>query len=570
MFKRVLEEELKTAVKKLGYEKLDIVCAISENSQFGDYTTNIALQLAKQNSKNSYHSPVEIANAILKQLGHPPFLERVEVAGVGFINFFLKDESLLKVLEEKKEKKAKNIGILVEYAHPNTHKAFHIGHLRNISIGESISRLLESQGVRVFRVTYGGDIGPHVAKALWGVGKLKSEYEKVKGGSLRERAEFLGKAYALGSTHYEEDEKAKEEINILNKKLYARDPEILGIWEETKKWSIGYFESIYNRVGTEFEAQIWESEIEGRGKEVVSENIGKVFIEDQGAIIFPGEKYGLHNRVFLTSAGYPTYEAKELGLTLKEEELFPFDKSYHIVASEQAGFFKVVIKALEMIEAKRVGKKHHISYGMVNLSTGKMSSRKGEVITAESMISLVSEEIGKLVSETKPSPRLELIDKIAIGAIKFSFLKYSLVSDIAFDIKQSVSLQGDSGPYVQYTFARTHSLVSKWFMVNGKQLKEDHKPKTINDKPNIELEEREVLRLLEYFEETVEKASKNLEPSQLAEYLLKLSKAYNLFYQKFPILGSKQEKFRLFLTKKTGETLKEGLYLMGIQAPERM
>ncbi len=422
----------------------------------------------------------------------------------------------------------------------------HIGHLRNISIGESISRLLEFQGVEVFRVTYGGDIGPHVAKAIWGVKKLGEDYEKVKKQSLKEKAEFLGKAYVFGAQKYEEDPTAKTEIDEINKKLYQRDPELVPLWEETKKISIAYFDSLYSRLGTEFDAQIWESEVEVEGKKTAEEYLNKVFVRDQGAIIFPGEKYRLHTRVFVTSAGYPTYEAKELGLTLKEESLFPFDYSLHVVANEQTGYFQVVIKASELIEESRTGKKKHLPYGMVNLTTGKMSSRKGGVITADELINQVNQAVKD--------------EKLAIAAIKFWFLKYSLTSDIAFDVEKSVSLQGDSGPYVMYAYTRIRSVLGK----ASKQGAAD------NGQLKLEAEERELLRLIEYFELIAEQAAVNYQPSLMTDYLLNLAKAFNSFYERFPILHSEKESFRLKLTEVVGERLKAGLYLLGIETVEKM
>lgn len=575
MWKQTLEKDLKRVVLDLGFVIPDIVLYIPENPKFGDYSSNIPLQLAKQKTGKDYQTSLEIANEILKKLGHPAYLERVEIAGPGFLNFYLKDESLIKGLGFRVkgiEKKNQVKNILVEYAHPNTHKSFHIGHLRNISIGESISRILEFEGHKIFRVTYGGDIGLHVAKALWGVLKLKEDYEKAKKMNLREKAEFLGLAYATGAQAYEKDKKIKGEIDEINKKLYENDPNLKALWEETKKWSIAYFESIYCQVGTEFDAQIWESEVYESGALIVEENLGRVFVKDQGAIIFPGEKYGLHNRVFITSAGYPTYEGKEMGLTQKEMELFPYDSSIHIVANEQESFFEVTTKALELIDPSFTNKKKHLSYGMVNLRSGKMSSRKGEVISAEELIDQVKQAIIKNFPDSNVKKDLKDLDKIAIGAIKFSFLKYSILSDITFDIGQSVSLQGDSGPYLQYSFARTSSLVEK---SKKSQLRQGYdgraKVKSQNyEKKEMEPEEREVLSQLEYFEAFVQDAAFKYSPNIICQYLLNLARAFNLFYERYSILGSKKEEFRLTLAKKVGETLKIGLYLLGIETIEKM
>lgn len=573
MYKQDLERDLKRVIRELGFSVPELILYVPENPNFGEYSSNIPLQLAKQNSANSKQSSLDIASDILQKFGHPQYLERIDIAGPGFLNFFLKDESLLKSLgseiKRKTNKDAKRY--LIEFANLNTHKSFHIGHLRNITIGESISRTLEYLGNEVYRVNYGGDIGPHVAKAIWAIRQLADEYEKAKNGSLQDKGEFLGKAYAHGSEAYDESPEAKKEIDELNVKLYGKDSELAPLWEETKKWSIAYFESIYSRLGTKFDAQIWDSEIQERGKQIAEENLERVFIKDDGAIIFPGEKYGLHNRVFVTSKGYPTYEAKELGLTEKERELFPYDFSVHVVDVQQSSFFEVTNKALEMIDQKLLGRKKHLSYGFVNLSTGKMSSREGNIIIADELIKQVKEKILQNITTTLDESSLE---KIALAAVKFTFLKYSLISEIAFNIEQSVSLSGDSGPYIQYTYARISSLVNR-----AKKIKASNKMIQIQKhkiaQKNIELvkleeEERQLLRQLEYFEGIVEKAGNEFKPNELSNYLLILAKQFNLFYEKYPILDHEKQDFRLNLSEKVGETIKVGLYLLGIETVERM
>lgn len=556
MYKQALEKDLKTAVKELGFITTDIVLSISENSKFGDYTSNIALQLSKQAKGKNYQSPSEIASKILDQLGHPSYLERVEVAGAGFINFFLKDEFLIKSLDtktEEKDKKQPKKRILLEYADPNTHKALHIGHLRTLIYGESLARLFEYTGMQVFRVNYGSDIGPTVAKALWGVMKLNDKYAQVKQESLRVKAEFLGEAYAYAHSQYEQDPKVKNQIDQLNQQIYQRDAGILPLWDETKRWSLGYFDTIFSRMNTEFDLRVNESEIDEAGKRIVKEHIGPIFVEDQGAVIFPGEKYGLHNRVFLTGKGHPTYEGKEVGLVERYQEVFPFDEAIILSDITQAGFFEVVNKAIELVYPHLLGRKKYLGYGFVALTSGKMSSRKGNIISGDELI----DQVVSLVKGGK-----DVQEKIALAAVKFYYLKYGISSDIVYDVEKSVALQGDTGIYVLYTYVRTVSLLIKALSASKNQ-----ELKTQN---SLELEEREILRLLEYFDIVVEHAASEYSPNYLSEYLLNLSRAFNLIYEKYPIVGSTSQDFRLKLTTRVGETLKLGLYLMGIETVEKM
>ncbi len=296
------------------------------------------------------------------------------------------------------------------------------------------------------------------------------------------------------------------------------------------------------------------------------ENTGTIFEKSDGAIIFPGEKFDLHNRVFITSAGNATYEAKEMGLAEIEYEAFSYDRAIHVVGSEQAGYFQVVIKALELVFAHLLGKKHHLSYGMVDLKAGKMSSRTGNIVSIDDLVKIISEKV---------SDR-----KIALGAIKFAYLKFSPSSNMIFNLEQSVSLEGDSGPYLQYTYARCKSVLRK----AGDFTREIA---TISNSIRLEKEEREVARLIMYFPEVVASAAQALGPSTLCSYLFTLAQAFNLFYAKHSILGiaksamgqvteansrkaSDTRILRLSLTGATAQVLKNGLYLLGIETLKKM
>lgn len=573
MYKTQIESELKKVVTELGYNPADIVVSISENVLFGDYTTNIALQLSKlkgeqskqlnKESDNTQGNPRAIAEEIVEKFGHPSYLERVDIAGPGFINFFVKDESLLKTVEKQPEKSgtkdAQNLGkrYLIEYADPNTHKEFHIGHLRTLITGESISRLLEYSGNEVYRVNYGSDIGPTVAKCLWAIAHLKEEFEKIKSATVQEKVAFLGRAYVYGNQHYESDPESKTQIDELTKKLYVRDSLLTEMWELTKNWSLGYFETIYSKFGVEFDLRVNESEVDQVGKDIVLQHIGSVFEEDQGAVIFRGEKYGLHTRVFITAAGNPLYEAKEVGLVEKYQEKYPFDHMICLSDARQESFFAVTNKAISLIDPHLEGKKHHFSYGTIDLTTGKMSSRAGNIVTAEELLELVKQEIIEGYGADNP----QKIEKIALAAIKFYFLKYAIASNILIDLKQAVALHGDSGPYLLYTYARINSILEK-----ARELKKTEK----SSSHTLETEERDVLRQLEYFEAIAERSSKDFSPNDLANYLLNVAKAFNAFYEKYPILGSNQETLRLKIATRVAETLKLGCYLLGFDVLDKM
>jgi len=557
MVKQKILEDLKRVVEELGYKSTDIVCSIPKNPQFGDYSTNVALQLANQPPANSHQSTEEIAKEISEKMQGLDYLEKVEVAG-GFINFFIRDNELLKNLDDLKIPSADAKKIFVEYGHTNPLKEIHIGHLRTFILGESIVRVLEAIGHNVFHANYQGDIGLHVGKAIWG---MKKQGLPTKELSLEEKAKYLGQAYADGNKAYDEDPEAKQEINKINTGIYKKDPEFKQIYELARGWSLEYFEPIYELLGIKYDRCFFESEVYQRGKEIVMENVGKVFEESDGAIIFPGEKYGLHNRVFVTAAGNPTYEGKEMGLAEAEYDTFNYDKAIHVVADEQAGYFQVVFKAIGMVFPYLEGKKYHLSYGLVDLKEGKMSSRTGTVITVDDLIKVVSEKVREVMKQSKGEVDQDVAKKIAIGAIKFSYLKFSPTPNMVFDLEQSVSLDGDSGPYVQYAYARIQSVLKK----AKKDLTEANFENLV-----LEKEERGLLRELTFFPEIVSESAKVYHPNLIASYLLELSKLFNLFYQQCRIIGSEKEDFRLKLAFKVAEVLKKGLFLLGIEAPEEM
>lgn len=570
MLKQQLIESLKTTVKELGYQTSDIVCDIPKNPLFGDYTTNIALQLAKLEGKKGKQSPIEIANEIVTSVksheSNMQYLGKIEVAGNGFINFFIKDEVLIKNTDGLDLLKS-TVGphkVLVEYGHVNPLKEVHIGHLRTFILGESLCRVFESLGMEVFRANYQGDIGLHIAKAIWGMSKarvlrtLKKMDSPTAKLTHEEKAKFLGQAYAKGNVSYDEDPNAKKEIDKINFQLYQKDPAIKEVYQLAIDWSLEYFQPIYELLGVKYDRCFFESEVFENGRKLIMDNIGKVFVKNDGAIIYPGEKEGLHNRVFITSAGNPTYEGKEVGLAQLEYDTFNYDKSIHVVASEQEGYFQVVIKAIEAIFPYLRGKKEHLSYGVVDLKEGKMSSRTGNVITVDDLYHVVSEKVREVIKNSRLEVDQDTVRKVALGAIKFSYLKFSPRPNIVFDLEQSVSLDGDSGPYLQYTYARIQSV-----------LKNSKKDMEFNE-IKLEKAERALLRQLTYFQEIVESVAESYHPNLLASYLMDLARLYNLFYAECRIIGSEKEEFRLKISSEVAKVLKKGLYLLGVEAPERM
>ncbi len=588
--KEQLIKELYLVVKELGGDFTPIV-EFPADAERGDFTTNAAMILAGILKRKPMELAEEIISKFKVQSSKFKWLEKVEVVKPGFINFWLSKDFLYTELDRlicidalKIASDLTNKRIVVEYAHPNTHKEMHIGHMRTLTTGEALARIFEAAGARVFRANYQGDIGPHVAKALYGINRIMEEKGLViadlTSWTDRDKAHFLGDGYVRGSRDYEEH---KDEIDEINKKLYEKDDSIMPLYEKTRQWSLDYYDDFYKRLYTKFDQLFFESNVADFGKKIVEENTGKVFVRDNGAIVFKGEKYGLHTRVFITQNGNPTYEGKEMGLAYKQYEAFPFDKNIHVVANEQKGYFEVVIKALELIDPEKFkGREYHLSMGMVQMSdtsshkasTGqvrKMSSRTGDILTVDWLIDEVRSRVNNLITEQKISTEEidKVVEQIAIGAIKYSVLRVATSQNVAFDIEKSVSLEGNSGPYLQYTYARTQSVLRKSEIQNPK-FETNSKFKIQNSK--LEQEELKLLRILVKFEGVVREAAEKYAPNIICNYLFSLAQAFNLFYQKLPILKETGEirDLRLALTAGTGKVMHMGLELLGIMAPERM
>lgn len=558
----------------------DIVIEIEQpkDTDHGDFSSNVALIAGKALKRN----PRELADEIKESLDtqSSEFIEKIEIAGPGFINFWLSNEILFKNIQQITEQKdeygkteiLKGKKVMVEFTDPNPFKEFHIGHLYSNIVGESLSRLFEANGADVKRANYQGDVGLHVAKSLWGILQKfkdqKSNIKDIEKKPLNERVRFLGEAYALGANAYEDNEEAKKEIAELNKKVFEQDKNIKELYEKGRQWTLDYFEEIYKRLGTKFDFYYFESVAGPIGLQLVLENLKKgIFEESEGAVIFPGKKYGLHNRVFINSLGLPTYEAKELGLAPTKYNDFAYDTSVIVTGNEINEYFRVLLKALSLISPDLAAKTTHISHGMVRLPSGKMSSRTGNVVTGESMLDEAKKRAGEInknieyrIKNKENSRSEDVSEVIGVGAIKYALLKNNIGKDVKFDFDEVVSFEGNSGPYLQYTYVRTHSILEK----------AGTKTYDFSARTGLEKEEAEVVRHLLHLQNVIKRAAGEYSPNLIATYLYDLAQKFNLFYEKHPIIESEHRDFRLALTEAVGRVLKNGLYLLGIKTVERM
>lgn len=527
MIREKLEGLIKESLNRLNIKETDFVLEHPVDIENGDYSTNVAI---KHGHKN------EILEYLNKN--KPSEVEKIELAGPGFLNFYLSKDFFKKSIEEiirgdknfGRSRHAKGFKIMVEHTDPNPFKEFHIGHLMPNIIGSALSRIFEWNGAEVKQANYQGDVGLHVAKAVWAI--MNGEEKN---------------SYAIGNKAYEEDGVVKKTIEDINKAIYSHsDEKVNKIYENGRRESLFNFENIYKKLGAKFDFYFFESETGEVGKKIVEENIGKVFEESDGAIVFKGEKYdpSLHTRVFINSAGLPTYEAKDLGNAKIKYDKYQYDLSVVVTGNEIKDYFRVVLGAMKLVLPDLAKKTKHITHGMLKFSDGKMSSRSGNIITAESLIA----EVRKKVKND---------EQVAIGAIKYMILRQAIGNDIVFDIDKSVSTEGDSGVYLQYAYARSNSLLAK----------ADRSWDTKTPREN----NHEIEKLLHRFPEIVERAGKGYAPHHITTYLTELASSFNNFYAHEEVIGDSPEApYRLAVVKAFNIVMKNGLDILGIPTPERL
>jgi arginyl-tRNA synthetase len=552
-------EKLKTYVETVCrqlYPDFDGTVELSvPDEQFGDYATNVALRIAKIAGQ----PPREVAQAIADELRHES-IQLVNVAGPGFINMTLTAAALENAMYLPLYRRLEGQVIVAEYSDPNPFKVLHAGHLYTSIIGDAIANLLEASGATVHRVNFGGDVGLHVARTMWAIlQELGGEYpEKLKAISPDERSEWMAAAYVRGTSAYEDSEAARTEITTLNKRVYAlqrqkdRESAFAQIYWACRQWSYDYFDAFYERIGAGFERYYPESEVADLGVELVEGHIPGVFEESEGAIVFRGEPHGLHTRVFINSEGLPTYEAKDVGLIHRKYQDYRFDASYVITGNEQSEYMAVVLKAVEQFAPQLSHATTHLTHGMVKLEGGvKMASRKGNILRAVDILDTAA------LASVETSGKND--ERVTLAAVKYAFLRNRLGPDVIYKPKESVSLVGNSGPYLQYAHARACSILSKL----GGEAAQLHDTE-------LEPAERTMARTLSYFPLIVDEATSGYAPQVVCTYLYELAQQFNRFYEGNRVINDQREDVRAAIIARYREVLKQGLTLLGIEPIERM
>jgi len=512
-------------------------------------------------------NPSDIAEKLKEKVPLKGMIKDARVVGP-YLNFFVNEgkitENTLKQIYREKEKygsaKAKKIKYMIEYPSPNTNKPLHLGHIRNILIGQSLSNIFEFLGNKVIHVNLNNDRGIHICKSMlaykkWGKNKKPN----------KKPDHFVGDFYVLYNK--KENEKLKQELQDMLKKWEDGDKTVRELWKKINTWALKGFDETYKKFNLKFDKTYNESEIYDKGKDIVLDGLKKgIFYKDKDNSIAVDLK-DLGKKVLIRPDGTSIYITQDIYLALLKFRDYNPDKSIYVVGSEQNYHFEVLFKILEMLKFKFAKKCFHLSYGMVYLPEGKMKSREGNVVDTDNfideMIALAKEEVRKRDKDLTKKKVDNRSTKVGMGALKFFILKTDVSKDIFFDPKKSISFEGETGPYIQYAHARICSILRKY-------------NKSVSDKINFsilkEKEEVEIIKKLGGFPEVIEKAGDSFKPSIVSNYIHSVAKGFNEFYHKHNILKEEEElkKARLLMAYCVKEVLENGLRLLGIEAPERM
>ena len=543
-----IRDQLKKVIQDLYGLDFDPEITPSPDNIDADYSTNAPLKLAKELHK----SPMEIAEE-LERSGE----QKASITPPGFLNFILSDNYLADGIDKLSQDfdtaiasdEFKGKTVICEFSDPNPFKVLHVGHLYTSIVGDSIGRLFEYASAKVIRANFGGDVGLHVAKTMY-ILRQKNPAELT--------IEDIARCYVEGTAAYEDDEAARQEITQLNKEIYEintndrHDSDLAKLYWQGRELSYQYFDNFYDSIGVKFDKYYPESIVAELGFKTVKEQLEKgVYKISNGAVIFDGEEYGLHTRVFINQEGVPTYEAKDVGLIFTKWQDYHFDKSVVITGSEQLEYMKVVLKSVEQYAPELVEKTSHLTHGLVKLPGNvKMSSRKGNFLKAVDVLAMVRDELKNAYNSTD--------ETVSLAATKYAFLKYKMGGDIIFDPKESVKMTGNSGPYLLYSCVRAKKILSN---CKNNQIADDYQYNTY---------ERNLSKKILEYQEVLSDAVIEMMPHKVATYLYELAQEFSRFYENCPVAGAAEEPERAKLTKVYLDTMTHGLNILGINIPEKM
>lgn len=583
-----IADHVKAAVKKIHGVDLETVEFQGTRKDFEGDITLVTFPMLRQVKTNPAQLGEAIGNYLIEE---DSSIEKFNVVQ-GFLNIVLSDEYYLNFFAEIKDDPKFGQGVpqedsvMVEYSSPNTNKPLHLGHIRNNLLGYSVAEILKTAGKKVYKTQIINDRGIHICKSMlawkrFGNGETPDS-SGLKGDKL------VGKYYVKFDVAYKEEvsyliaqgkseEEAKAQAPILLaaqkmlQKWEAGDPEVVELWSTMNQWVYDGFEKTYQKLGVDFDKNYYESQTYLLGKNVVTEGLekGVFYRKEDGSVWIDLTDEGLDEKIVLRSDGTAVYITQDIGTAIQRVEDFASNGMVYTVGNEQDYHFKVLFLILKKLGYEWAENLVHLSYGMVDLPSGKMKSREGTVVDADDLVEemtitarKISEELGKLEGYSEKEKK-ELHEMIGLGALKYYILKVDPKKRILFNPEESVDFQGNTGPFIQYTYARIQSILRKAnFDYSETILHYD-----LNNK------EKELIKQLQLYPEVIGLAAENHSPALIANYTYELVKEFNSFYQNITILGTEneiQKKLRVQLSHKVGEVIRSSFGLLGISVPERM
>ncbi|MDY4006400.1 MAG: arginine--tRNA ligase [Fusobacterium varium] len=565
---REIAKIFENTIKKLYNEKetKKVEVSVATNEKFGDFQTNFAMMNSKIIGKN----PRVIAQEVLDNLEENNVIEKLEIAGPGFINIFLKSKYLGEVLKKSRTEEYdfsflnREGDVIIDYSSPNIAKRMHIGHLRSTIIGDSIRRIYKYLGYHIVADNHIGDWGTQFGKLIIGYRRWLNK-EAYKENPIEE----LERVYVEFSKLSETEPELEEEARLELKKLQDGDPENFALWKEFIKVSLDEYDKLYKRLGVHFDTYYGESFYHPIMQGVVEELVEKkLAVEDDGAkVVFFPEEDNLFPCIVQKKDGAFLYSTSDIATIKFRRETYNINKLIYLTDERQQDHFKQFFRITDMLGWNV--EKHHIWFGIMRFADGVFSTRKGNVIRLEQLLDEGKKRAYEIVQEKNPSLSEEEKDKIAeivgVGAIKYADLSQNRQSPIIFEWDKILTFEGNTAPYLQYSYARIQSILRK----------AESEGKNVDYSKEIKIEdklERALANHIAAFPISVLKASETFKPNIIADYLFELSKKFNSFYNSCPILNQEDEILysRALIAKITGETIKDGLSLLGIKTLERM
>lgn len=582
-------------ISKEQYSEIKVYDLLVEPPQkeFGDFAFGLFI-LSKVLKKSPAVLAAEIGEQIKKQLGNDDFA-KINILGP-YVNFKYSNITFAKFIilpiingQFFKEKLFLNPPkTMIEYSQPNTHKELHVGHMRNMCLGDALVKFSKYSGIPMITSTFPGDVGTHVAKCLW---YLKFHNKETL--PVENKGEWIGRIYSLANNKLEDELGTEKELQNRSqlteilKQLETKTGEFFELWKETREWSILLMKQIYQWADIQFDFWYWESDVDSDSVKLIKKfyEQGKL-IQSQGAIGLDLSNEDLGFCMLLKSDGTGLYATKDVELARRKFENHQIEKSIYVVDVRQALHFKQVFRALEVFGYPQAKDCFHLQYNFVELPDGAMSSRKGNIVPITKLIhemenKIKNDYLNRYAQEWSQAEINNVASIVAKGAIKYGMLRQDPGKKIVFDMNEWLKLDGESGPFIQYSFARIKSLLNKagWdsnlLMIEQLNQKENelNQVKDINWSAMAENAETELMQILIHFNQMVALSIENYKPSTLCSYLYDVAKRFNFFYHECSILNAESEelkKARLALTLSTGIILKKGLSLLGIPVPEKM